>query len=94
MLKIKLLPRSSNFVIGINQIYLKVFETDLRIMQQEENNKLKIQNEELGAKLRRSEIFLSRVKEELGSLRVSAGFKSCIDFEEEQRLMIKLKVGI
>lgn len=65
-------------------------------MQQEENNKLKIQNEELGTKLRRSEIFMSRVKEELSSLRISAGagIKPCIDFEEEQRLMIKFKVGI
>ncbi|XP_054777208.1 kinesin-like protein KIN-12D isoform X2 [Prosopis cineraria] len=57
----------------------------------EENNKLKIQNEELSTKLRRSEIFLSRVKEELSSLRVSAGINPCIDFEEEQRLMVKLK---
>ncbi|KAI9123783.1 hypothetical protein K1719_005083 [Acacia pycnantha] len=59
----------------------------------EENNKLKIKNEELGTKLRRSETFLSRVKEELSSLRVSAGagIRPCIDFEEEQRLMIKLK---
>ncbi|KAK4258730.1 hypothetical protein QN277_005145 [Acacia crassicarpa] len=59
----------------------------------EENNKLKIQNEELGTKLRRSETFLSRVKEELSSLRVSAGtgIRPCIDFEEEQCLMIKLK---
>ncbi|TKY59130.1 Phragmoplast orienting kinesin 2 [Spatholobus suberectus] len=57
----------------------------------EENNKLKIQNEELSTKLRRAEIFLSRVKEDLARLRASAGVKTCIDFDEEQRLMIKLK---
>ncbi|KAK7362682.1 hypothetical protein VNO77_04802 [Canavalia gladiata] len=57
----------------------------------EENNKLKIQNEELSAKLRRAEIFHSRVKEDLARLRASAGVKPCINFDEEQRLMIKLK---
>lgn len=62
-------------------------------MQQEENNKLKIQNEELSAKLRKSEIFQSRVKEDLARLRASAGVKTSINFDEEQRLMIKLKVS-
>lgn len=62
-------------------------------MHQEENNQLKIQNEELSAKLRRAEIFLSRVKEDLARLRASAGAKTRIDFDEEQRLMIKLKVS-
>ncbi|XP_019437476.1 PREDICTED: kinesin-like protein KIN-12D isoform X1 [Lupinus angustifolius] len=57
----------------------------------EENNRLKIQNEELSAKLRRADIFLSRVKEDLARLRASAGVKPRIDFDEEQRLMIKLK---
>ncbi|RDX99717.1 Kinesin-like protein KIN-12D, partial [Mucuna pruriens] len=57
----------------------------------EENNKLKIQNEELSAKLRRAEIFLSRVKEDLARLRASAGVQTRIDLDEEQRLMIKLK---
>ncbi|KAG4401136.1 hypothetical protein AAZX31_07G192900 [Glycine max] len=57
----------------------------------EENNKLKIQNEELSAKLRKSEIFQSRVKEDLARLRASAGVKTSINFDEEQRLMIKLK---
>ncbi|CAJ1939382.1 unnamed protein product, partial [Sphenostylis stenocarpa] len=57
----------------------------------EENNKLKTQNEELSAKLRRAEIFLSRVKEDLARLRSSAGMKTSINFDEEQRLMIKLK---
>ncbi|KAE9607258.1 putative plus-end-directed kinesin ATPase transcription factor bZIP family [Lupinus albus] len=57
----------------------------------EENNRLKIQNEELSTKLRRADIFLSRVKEDLARLRASAGVKPRIDFDEEQRLMIKLK---
>ncbi|XP_014508802.1 kinesin-like protein KIN-12D [Vigna radiata var. radiata] len=57
----------------------------------EENNKLKTQNEELSGKLRRAEIFLSRVKEDLARLRSSAGVKTSINFDEEQRLMIKLK---
>ncbi|KAL9327432.1 hypothetical protein ACSQ67_008077 [Phaseolus vulgaris] len=57
----------------------------------EENNKLKTQNEELSAKLRRAEVFLSRVKEDLARLRSSAGVKTSINFDEEQRLMIKLK---
>lgn len=63
-------------------------------MQQEENNKLKIQNEELSAKLRSAQIFLSRVKEDLARLRASAGMKPCINFDEEQRLMIKMKVSV
>ncbi|KAI4332059.1 hypothetical protein L6164_016998 [Bauhinia variegata] len=57
----------------------------------EENNKLKIQNEELSAKLRKTEIFLSRVKEELARFRASFGVKPYIDIDEEQRLIIKLK---
>lgn len=68
-------------------------ETDRGILQQEENNKLKTQNEELSGKLRRAEIFLSRVKEDLARLRSSAGVKTSINFDEEQRLMIKLKVS-
>jgi len=62
-------------------------------MQQEENNKLKIQNEELSAKLRKSDIFHSRVKEDLARLRASTGAKKSINLDEEQRLMIKLKVS-
>ena len=63
-------------------------------MEQEENNKLKIENDELSAKLRRAQRFRSLVKDELSSLRASIGIKSSVDFEEEQPLMIKLKVGI
>lgn len=53
---------------------------------------LKMQNEELSAKLRRAEIFLSRVKPCVDRLRASAGAKPCLDFDQEQRVMIKLKV--
>ncbi|XP_015944937.1 kinesin-like protein KIN-12D isoform X1 [Arachis duranensis] len=57
----------------------------------EENNRLKLQNEELSANLRKANIFVSRVKEDFGRLRASAGAKPCFDFNEEQRLMTKLK---
>eukprot|EP00257_Ricinus_communis_P017920 XP_015576480.1 kinesin-like protein KIN-12F [Ricinus communis] len=56
----------------------------------EENNMLKIQNEDLSAKLKRSEIMLSRVKEELAHYRASIGKSSYINFDEEQQLMNKL----
>ncbi|MED6206577.1 hypothetical protein PIB30_116673 [Stylosanthes scabra] len=55
----------------------------------EENNRLKIQNEELSANLRKANIFISRTKEDF--LRASAGAKPCFDFNEEKRLMTKLK---
>lgn len=54
---------------------------------------LKIQNEDLSAKLRRSEVFLSRVKEELAQYRASIGRNPYINFDEEQRLNNKLKVS-
>ncbi|KAI3847328.1 hypothetical protein MKW92_005569 [Papaver armeniacum] len=57
----------------------------------EENNVLKAHNEDLSAKLRRSEIILSRVKEELARYRASEGRSPFINFDEEQRLHKKLK---
>ncbi|KAL1180314.1 hypothetical protein V6Z11_A03G222400 [Gossypium hirsutum] len=57
----------------------------------EENNMLKIQNEELGVKLRRTEVVLSRVREELGHYRASIGKSPCVNFDEEQRLNNKLR---
>ncbi|XP_023879431.2 kinesin-like protein KIN-12D [Quercus suber] len=57
----------------------------------EENNILKIQNEDLSTKLRRTEVMLSRVKEELARLRASIGRNPYIDYDEEQRLSMKLK---
>ncbi|KAM2008253.1 hypothetical protein EV1_003075 [Malus domestica] len=57
----------------------------------EENHKLKVQNEELSNKLRRTEVILSRVKEELACFRASCGKNPYVDFDEEQRLGAKLK---
>ncbi|XWS54846.1 hypothetical protein CRYUN_Cryun10bG0124600 [Craigia yunnanensis] len=57
----------------------------------EENNMLKIQNEDLGAKLQRTEIVLSRVREELAYYRASIGKNPHINFDEEQRLNNKLR---
>ncbi|XP_035540732.1 kinesin-like protein KIN-12D isoform X2 [Juglans regia] len=57
----------------------------------DENNMLKTQNEELSSKLRRTEVILSRVKEELACFRASIGKNPYIDFDEEHRLNIKLK---
>ncbi|RXH88151.1 hypothetical protein DVH24_042222 [Malus domestica] len=60
-------------------------------MLKEENHKLKVQNEELSNKLRRTEVILSRVKEELACFRASCGKNPYVDFDEEQRLGAKLK---
>lgn len=54
---------------------------------------LKIQNEDLSAKLRRSEVFLSRVREELAHYRSSIGRNPRIKFDEEQLLNTKLRVS-
>jgi hypothetical protein len=54
---------------------------------------LKIQNEDLSAKLRRTEVVLSRVKEELARFRASIGKNPCTEYDEEQRLSLKLKVS-
>ncbi|KAI9181658.1 hypothetical protein LWI28_017227 [Acer negundo] len=60
-------------------------------MLKEENNMLKYQNEDLSTKLRRSEVFLSRVKEELAQYRASIGKNPYINFDEEHRLNNKLQ---
>ncbi|CAI8618378.1 unnamed protein product [Vicia faba] len=57
----------------------------------EENNTLKIQNEQLSAKLRRSNHFMSRVQEDIARLRASTGSKHYIDFDQEQRLRKMVK---
>jgi kinesin family protein 15 len=62
-------------------------------MQQEENNMLKVQNEDLSTKLRRTEVMLSRVKEELARFRASIGRNNNIDYDDEQHLSTKLKVS-
>lgn len=63
-------------------------------MQQEENNALKTQNEDLSAKLRRTEALLSRMKEDLACYRASTGRSPYIDIDEEQRLKRKLEVSV
>lgn len=67
---------------------------DIHVTQQEENNILKIQNEELTTKLRRAEVILSRVKEELAHHRASAGKNPYLNFDEEQRWSDKVKVSV
>ncbi|KAK2380517.1 phragmoplast orienting kinesin [Trifolium repens] len=57
----------------------------------EENNTLKLQNEQLSAKLRRAEIFTSRAQEVVSAIRASTGSKKSIAFDEEQRLRKMLK---
>ncbi|XP_062092244.1 kinesin-like protein KIN-12D [Humulus lupulus] len=57
----------------------------------EENNTLKTHNADLSTKLRRTEVILSRVKEELACFRASNGRSPYIDFDEEKRLSAKLK---
>ncbi|KAJ8478415.1 hypothetical protein OPV22_022142 [Ensete ventricosum] len=57
----------------------------------EENTLLKIENEDLNARLRRSEEVLLRVKEELARYRLSFGKDPCIDFDEEEQLRMKLQ---
>lgn len=70
-----------------------MLKSDFLTMHQEENNMLKIRNEDLSTKLRRTENILSRVKDELASFRVSNGRNPYIDFDEEKRLSAKLKVS-
>ncbi|XP_039039829.1 kinesin-like protein KIN-12D [Hibiscus syriacus] len=57
----------------------------------EENNMLKIQNEELCSKLRWTEVVLSRVRDELAQYRGSTGKSPYVNFDEEQRLNSKLR---
>lgn len=63
------------------------------MLQQEENNMLKIQNQDLGARLRRTEVNLSRAREELAQYRASVGKNPYIDFDAEERLNNQLKVS-
>ena len=61
--------------------------------QQDENNSLRRQNEDLSAKLHRTEVIISRIKDELARYRASSGKSPYINFDEEQRLVNKLKVS-
>lgn len=60
--------------------------------KQEENNILRKQNEDLRAKLERTESILERVKEELARYRTSNGRDPYFDIEEEKRLRQALQV--
>lgn len=64
------------------------------LYMQEENNNLMVMNEDLMCKLRRSEILLNRVNEELARYRTADGKTPNLDLDEEQRLRTKLKVCI
>ncbi|KAG0565723.1 hypothetical protein KC19_7G010200 [Ceratodon purpureus] len=57
----------------------------------DENNSLRIQNNELSAKLRRAEHLNTRISEELAKYRTAQGKSSALNIEEEQRLRIKLQ---
>ncbi|KAF3781795.1 Phragmoplast orienting kinesin 2 [Nymphaea thermarum] len=57
----------------------------------EENNLLKVHNEELAVKLRSTETLLVRVNDELVRYRACSGKKPYIDVDEEQILKNKLK---
>lgn len=57
----------------------------------EENNVLKIQNEDLASRLRRAESYLSRIREELAHYCACNGRSPHINFDEEQRLNDKLQ---
>ncbi|XP_073006055.1 kinesin-like protein KIN-12F isoform X2 [Typha latifolia] len=57
----------------------------------EENTLLKLQNEELSARLQRSEAVLSRVKEELAHYRSTSGKNPYINIDDEELLSRKLQ---
>ncbi|XP_024397560.1 kinesin-like protein KIN-12D isoform X2 [Physcomitrium patens] len=57
----------------------------------EENNSLRIQNNELNARLRRVELLNTRISEELAKYRAAHGKPSALNIEEEQRLRTMLQ---
>ena len=61
---------------------------------QEENNHLMSMNEDLMSKLRRSDILLNRVNEELARYRTADGKTPHVDLDEAQRLQSKVQVYI
>lgn len=67
------------------------FNTSL-LVKQEENSLLRIQNDELDARLQQSEALLLRVKEELARYRAAGGKKPSVDFDEEEQLKRRLEV--
>eukprot|EP01018_Ginkgo_biloba_P015827 Gb_22755 [translate_table: standard] len=63
----------------------------VEIEDEEENNALRAQNEELSARLRRTEVLLARVNDELARYRTADGRTPYISIDEEQRLRNKLQ---
>jgi len=61
---------------------------------QDENNLLRIQNDELSGKLRRSKLLHARVSDELAKYRLAEGKTPLLNFDEEHRLHSKVQVGI
>lgn len=59
---------------------------------QEENTALRHKIEDLSAKLRRTEVLLARVTDELAKYRTAKGKTPLLNIDEEQCLRIKLQV--
>jgi kinesin family protein 15 len=57
----------------------------------EENNALRLQNEDLNVKLRRSDILFARVNDELARYRIADGKTPFLNIDEEQCLRSKLQ---
>ncbi|CAM6102761.1 unnamed protein product [Calypogeia fissa] len=57
----------------------------------EENNSIRLQNEDLSGKLRRMEILFTRVNDELARYRTAEGKTPFLNFDEEARLQKKLQ---
>lgn len=60
---------------------------------QDENNLLRIQNDDLSGKLRRAELLHARVSDELAKYRIAEGKTALLNFDEEQRLRTKVQVS-
>jgi hypothetical protein len=54
---------------------------------------LRIQNDELSGKLRRSKLLHARVSDELSKYRIAEGKAPLLNFDEEQRLCTKVQVS-
>lgn len=65
----------------------------LSLVFQDENNLLRIQNDELSGKLRRAELLHSRVSDELAKYRIAEGKTALLNFDEEHRLRSKVQVS-
>ncbi|KAL9251404.1 Kinesin-like protein [Drosera capensis] len=66
-------------------------QMELEFEGEEENNQLKVQNDELSVRLRRAEAILSRAREELARSRACRVRSPYVIFDEEQRLKAKLQ---